>query len=93
MEYDLLCLHLPILHVDFVSYENDWNVVADPHKIFVPLRDIFVSDPGRYIEHDNSAICLNAMRKDDIPEKNKGNFTSIHHEVRLVFLDLQCPRR
>lgn len=37
MESNLLCLHLPILHINFVSTKYNWNVLTNPDN-WAPIK-------------------------------------------------------
>ena len=63
VESDLLGLDLSVLDVDLVSNKDDGNVLADTDEILVPLGHILVGDAGAHIEHDDSALTLDAVRK------------------------------
>lgn len=60
MESDGLSLDLPVLDVDLVSDKNDGDVLADSHKIPVPVGDVLVGDARRNVEHDDGALALDA---------------------------------
>ena len=61
MEHNILRLDLSVLHVDFITNEADWYVLADSDKIFVPFRNILISDARANIEHDNAAMAANVI--------------------------------
>ena len=63
MESDLLGFHLPVLDIDFVTNQADWNVLAYSHKVLVPLRDILVGDASAHIEHDDTTVTANANNR------------------------------
>ena len=44
VESDLLGLNLSVLDINFVSYENNRNVLTNSDEILVPLWDVLVSD-------------------------------------------------
>jgi len=56
MESDLAGLHFSVLLIDFIAHQDDWNVVTDSGKIFVPFGHVFVGDSGGNIEHQYGGI-------------------------------------
>ena len=61
MEGDLLRLDLPVLHIDLVAHETNWDPLTNPCQVLVPLGDILVGDPGADIEHDDSTLPANVV--------------------------------
>ena len=61
MEHNILRFDFSVLHVDFITNEADWYVLADSDKIFVPFRNILISDARANIEHDNAAMAANVI--------------------------------
>lgn len=61
VEGDLLGLHLSVLHINLVTYEDDWNILADSDEILVPLWNILVSDSGADVEHDDTAVAVDVV--------------------------------
>ena len=61
MESDLSGLDLSVLLIDLVSDENDWDVIADSGQVLVPLGNVFVSDSGCDIEHENGCVGANVV--------------------------------
>lgn len=49
------------LNVDFVSAENNGNVLTNAFQIAVPVWDVFVGDTGCDVEHDNTALALDIV--------------------------------
>lgn len=62
VESDLLSLDFSVLHINFVSDQNNGNSLTDSHKVFVPLGHILVGDSRADIEHDNTAMSSDATR-------------------------------
>ena len=58
MEDNGLCLDFPVLDVDLVAGENDWDVLTNPDQVPVPVGDVLVGDPGGDVEHDDGALSL-----------------------------------
>merc|ERR1712087_571744 len=54
-------LDLPILHVDLVADEDDWNVLAHAADVSMPVWNILVGDAGRHVEHDDGALALDVI--------------------------------
>lgn len=48
------------LDVDFVSAENDGDVLADPGQVLVPGGDVLVCDTRGNVKHDDGTLSLNA---------------------------------
>jgi len=61
MESNSACLDFALLDVNFVSTKNDGDVFADTFEITMPVRDIFVRDPGGDVEHDDTALALDVV--------------------------------
>ena len=61
MKGDCLCLDLSFLDVDLVSAKNNWNIFTDSNEISVPIWDVFVSNSGSHVKHDNCTLALNAI--------------------------------
>jgi len=61
VESDLLGLDFSVLDINFVSNENDWNLLTYSSEIFVPFVDILVSDTGANIKHDDSTVSSNIV--------------------------------
>ena len=49
------------LNVDFVSAQDNWNILADTFKIAVPVGHVLVRDTGGDVEHDDTALALNVV--------------------------------
>lgn len=49
------------LDIDFVSTENDRDVLAHALQIPMPVWNVFVSDPRRNIKHDDSTLALDII--------------------------------
>ena len=56
MEGDLAGLDFSVFLIDFVSDEDDWDVIADSGEILIPFGNIFVCDSGGDIEHDDGGV-------------------------------------
>ena len=61
MESDLAGFNLTVLLVNLVSHQHDGDVVADTRQVLVPLRDIFVGDSGRHVEHQNGGVASDVV--------------------------------
>ena len=57
----LLRLDLAVLHVDLVSHEHDWNVLADANEVTVPVRHILVSNARRDVKHNDRTVRLDVV--------------------------------
>lgn len=60
VECDGFCLDLALLDIDLVTAKNNWDVFADTDKITMPVGNVLVCDTGSNIEHDDSALALDA---------------------------------
>jgi hypothetical protein len=49
------------LHIDFISAQNDRDVLANAFEVTMPVRDVLVGDTGRDIEHDDTTLPLNVV--------------------------------
>lgn len=56
MEDDGFRLHFTIFNVDFVSTQNNWNIVAHADQITVPVWYVFVRDTSGDVEHDDRTL-------------------------------------
>jgi hypothetical protein len=61
VESDLLGLNLSVLDINFVSYENNWNVLTNSDEILIPLWDVLVSDSWADVEHDDTAVSVDVV--------------------------------
>ena len=61
MEGDLLGLHLSVLDLDLVTAQHDGDVLAHAGQISVPVGNTLVGDSGGHVEHNNSALALDAV--------------------------------
>ena len=61
VESDLLGLDLSVLNFHLISTQNDWNVFTDSGQVTMPVGNIFVSDTGGNIKHDNGALSLDVV--------------------------------
>lgn len=61
MESDGLGLDLALLHIDLVSGEDNWDVLADTDKITVPVGHVLVGDTRGDIEHDDTALAVDVV--------------------------------
>ena len=61
VEHDGLGLDLPVLDVHLVAGQHDWDVLAHPDKVPVPVGDILVGDPAGHIKHDDGALALDVV--------------------------------
>jgi len=60
VEDDLGGLHLSFLDISLVSDQNNRNVWSNSGQVLVPLGNVLVRDSGGQIEHDNSALGVDA---------------------------------
>lgn len=58
MELNVLRFNLSLLNVDFITDEDDGDVVTDTSDITMPVWDIFISDTRSDIKHDNSTFAF-----------------------------------
>lgn len=49
------------LDVDFVSTQNNGNVLANTLDITMPIRHVLVRDTRSDIEHDNTTLALDVV--------------------------------
>mmetsp|Transcript_21868 Transcript_21868/g.55963 ORF Transcript_21868/g.55963 Transcript_21868/m.55963 type:complete len:237 (+) Transcript_21868:203-913(+) len=61
VELNVLRLNLPVLDIDLVAHEHDWNVLAHPHNVSVPIRNVLVGDARRHIEHNDGTLTLDVV--------------------------------
>ena len=63
VEVNCFGLDLALLDIDLVTAENNWDVFADTDKITVPVGNVLVGDSGGKIEHDNTALSVDAEKE------------------------------
>ena len=68
MEGDLLRLDLTVLDFYLVPREDDGDILADTGEIAMPVGNVFVSDSGRDVEHDDGALALDVIPVAQSPE-------------------------
>lgn len=61
MESNLSGFDFSVLLIDFVTDQDDGDVVADSGKVLVPLGNVFVGDSGGDVEHEDSSIGANVV--------------------------------
>ena len=61
VEGDLLSLDFPVFNIDLVTNQADWDAFTDSGKVLVPLGNVFVSNSGADIEHDDTALALDVV--------------------------------
>ena len=49
------------LNVDFVSAQNNRNVLANALEVTMPIRHVLVRDTGGDVEHDNTTLSLDVV--------------------------------
>jgi hypothetical protein len=49
------------LDVNFVTAENDWDVLANPLQITMPVGHVLIRDSGCNVEHDDATLSLNVV--------------------------------
>jgi len=54
-------LDFPLLDVNFVSAENNGDVLADALEVTMPVGDVLVCDSGGDVEHDDTALSLDVV--------------------------------
>lgn len=64
VEVNCLGLDLALLNIDLVTAENNWDVLADTDEITVPVGDVLVCDAGGKIEHDDTALSVDARKNE-----------------------------
>jgi hypothetical protein len=84
MKGDCLCLDLSFLDINLVSAENNRNIFTNSDKISMPIRNIFVSNSGSNVKHDDCTLALNA--------NNQLKGTSSHLLTHQTFLAQQYPK-
>ena len=58
VENDGFGFDFSVLDVHFVSAEHNWDVFTHSDQIPVPVGNIFVSNTGGNVKHDNGALTL-----------------------------------
>lgn len=61
-------LRLTHLYVDFVTAQDNGDVLANALEITVPVGDVLVRDTGGHVEHDDTALALDVVA---VPETTK----------------------
>ncbi len=61
MESNLSGLDFSVLLINFVSNQNDGNVVADSGQVFIPFGNVFVGDSCGNVKHENGSIGTNVV--------------------------------
>ena len=61
MEGNLLSLDLSVLNIDLITNQANWDAFTYSSEIFVPFGDVFVSDSGADIEHDDSSLASDVV--------------------------------
>lgn len=61
VESDLPCLDFSVLLIDFVSNQNNGDVVANSGQVFIPFGNVFVCDSGGDVEHEDGSIGTNVV--------------------------------
>jgi hypothetical protein len=61
VECDCLGLDFSLLHIDLVTAENDWDVLADTDEITMPVRDVLVCDTRGDVKHDDTALSVDVV--------------------------------
>lgn len=60
VEGDHLGLDLPVLHVHFISTEDNGDIRTDANEIAMPVRDVLVGGSSGDVEHDDGCLTLYA---------------------------------
>lgn len=87
VESDRLGLNLPLFNIDFVTSQNDWDVLANTDKVTVPVGYVLVGDTGRDIEHDDTALSIDVV---SITETTKLFLSSSVPDVELNGAQVCC---
>ena len=61
VENNSLGFNFPIFDVNFISTQDNWNVLAHTDKITVPVWNILIGYPGCDIKHDDGTLPLNVV--------------------------------
>ena len=61
MESNLSSFNFSVLLIDFISNQDDGDVVANSSQIFVPFGNVFIGDSSSDIKHKNSGIGSNVI--------------------------------
>ena len=61
MEGDLAGFYFSVFLIDFVSNQNNGDVITDSGEIFIPLWHVFVGDSGGDIEHEDGSVSTNII--------------------------------
>jgi hypothetical protein len=61
VELDVASLDLSVLHINLVSDQDNWDVLADSDDISVPVGDVLVCDSAGHIEHDDGTLTLDVI--------------------------------
>lgn len=54
-------LDLSFLDIDLVAAQYNWDILANPLEIPMPVRNVLVGDSGGDIKHDDTALPLNII--------------------------------
>lgn len=63
VEVNVFGLDLALLDIDLVTAENNGDVLADTDEIAVPVGNVLVGNAGGQIEHDDTALSVDAIRR------------------------------
>ena len=61
MKLNRFCLHFSVPYINFVTAEHNRNIFTNSYQISMPVRNIFVSDSGGYIKHDDGTLPLDVV--------------------------------
>mmetsp|Transcript_59848 Transcript_59848/g.107698 ORF Transcript_59848/g.107698 Transcript_59848/m.107698 type:complete len:213 (-) Transcript_59848:119-757(-) len=61
VELDVLCLDLPVLHINLVAHEDNRDVLTHAYDVAVPVGHVFVSNAGSHVEHNDGALPLDVV--------------------------------
>lgn len=86
------------LDIDLVAAQDDWNILANPLQISMPVGDVLVCDPRGHIEHDDATLSLDIISISETTEfllasripHVEGQITEIGVEFEWVDFDTEC---
>lgn len=61
MESNSAGLNFALLDVNFVTAENNGDVLADTLEVAMPVRHVLVGDARRHVKHDDATLALDVI--------------------------------
>lgn len=58
---DRLCLDFSVLDIDFITGQDNWDILANSRQISVPIWNVLVSHSGCYVKHDDRTLSLKKL--------------------------------